>query len=285
MSENLYSYATFSDGEVNGIQYFRPSDILGTVQECVAFQNANGSRVGVEGMTFSATTDGESMDGEVIDIFAYEWAVEFDDLLDTINYTGIDGDDLDLLASGSYEYVGDDFDGVNVYAAFDELIYLDDDLRYFFCIAYDSDQLFTGFDGTSIDYSTTQDEYLQPMFPNTDGQDWFLNGFGADLTPSLVVHMFDANADAINEIGDVIEVTPYPNPANEFVEVPMVDVTGLTTVQIFDVTGKLLSSQTVNTVVGSNLRVDVSNLEAGLYTFGLRYESGNVSNFNVVISK
>ena len=85
------------------------------------------------------------------------------------------------------------------------------------------------------------------------------------------------------EEGDQIQV--YPNPARDFIQIPMVDVTGLTTIQIFDVAGKLVETQNYNTTAGTNLRVDVSQLEAGVYTFGLRYESGNVSNFNVVITK
>jgi hypothetical protein len=284
MTENLYSYATFADGEVNKVQFFRPSEISGTVQQCVAFQDANASRVGVEGLTFSASTDGETMDGEVIDIFAYEWAVEFVDINDE-NYLGVDESDFDLLASGSYEYIGNDLESQDVYASFDDVIYLEDDVRYLFCIAYDSDQLFTGFDAANVDYRTTLDEYLQPQFPNTSGTDWFLVGFGTDVTPSIVVHMFDANASGVEEVVNTVDVTPYPNPAVEFIEIPMNDISGLTTVNIYDLNGKLVESQSVNTVKGTNLRVDVSNLVGGMYSFDLRYESGNVSKFNVVITK
>jgi len=69
------------------------------------------------------------------------------------------------------------------------------------------------------------------------------------------------------------------------IQIPVKEAAGVTTVQIFDVAGKLVETQSVNTVFGETLRVNVSNLDNGIYTFALRYENGNVSNFNVVVSK
>jgi hypothetical protein len=293
MTQNKFAYASFTDGEANNSSFFQPGEISGEVQQCIAFKDPNASRVAVTGLDFAMSTNGESMDGEVIDLRIYEWALEFEDLNDSINYTGINFDDFDLIAEGTYEYIGDDFENQNVFGAFDEPYVLDDDARYLFCIAYSSTELFSGFDNSDkIDYQTTQDVYLQPMFPNTAGEIdasneeiWFLNGYGTDIVPTIVANMVDANALSVNELTKTIDVTPYPNPARDFIQIPMVDVTGLTTIQIFDVAGKLVETQNYNTTAGTNLRVDVSNLEAGVYTFGLRYESGNVSNFNVVITK
>lgn len=291
MTEHSYSFANLIDGEPNNVNYFRPGEIFGEVQQCVHFMDANASRLGATGLTISATTDGDEIDGEVIDVIAYEWAVEFDNLLDTVNYPGINPDDFDLLTEGSYEFVGNAMEGESIYVAFEEAIELEDDVRYLFCLAYESDALFTAFDSDKVNYSTTQDVYLQPMFPNTSGEVddegneiWYLNGFTGMPTTSIVVNMIDVDAVGIDEESNIVDVTPYPNPAREYIQIPMNDITGLTTVQIFDITGKLVSSQSQSST-GNLLKVDVSNLEAGMYTFGLRYENGDVSNFNVVIAK
>jgi hypothetical protein len=290
--ENLYSFVSVTDGEPILNYFVRPGSIAGLVQQCVHFQDANASRIGVTGMTFAASSDYASMDGLEVNTVAYEWAIEFDDLLDTINYTGIDPDDFDELATGTYDYVGNDMSGENVFVPFDENILLEDNLRYLFCITYtEDDSLFMGHDN-KIDYLTTLNEYLQPMFPMTDGElnsdneeIWYLSGFGTDIVPSYVVHTVDANAIGIEEIGDVVDVTPFPNPAKDFIQIPMNDVSGITTIHIFDLSGKLVESQTLNATAGNLLRVDVSSLDAGIYTFGLRYENGKVSNFNVVITR
>lgn len=290
--EKKFSYVPIVDGEPVTNYFVRPGSIADVVQHCVHFQDANASRVGVTGITFSASSNYASMDGLVVDAYAYEWAVEFEDLLDSINYNGINSDDFDELTTGSYEYVGNDMSGENVFISFEENIVLDDEVRYLFCIAYtEEDSLFIGHD-SKIDYNTTQNVYLQPLFPMTDGEldddneeIWYLNGFGTDIVPSLVVNTVDADAVGVEEIANVVDVTPFPNPAREFIQIPMNDVSGLTTIQIFDLTGKLIETQSLNATAGSLLKVDVSSLDAGMYTFGLRYESGNVSNFNVVITK
>lgn len=286
VSDSLYSFATIPDEAAgpDNITFYRPSTVDGEIQQCLAFMDANASRVGVKGMTFAITTNAESIDGEVISVYAYEWTLEFTDIDDEA-FTGVDEADLDLLTSGVYEYVGDDMEGANVYAAYEETLLLDDDARYLFCIAYDSEDLFNGYDAPKLDYETTLNEHLQPQFPNSSGTEWFTSGFGTDITPGIAVHFFDANADGIDEGSQVIDVTPYPNPAQDLIQIPLKDVSGLTTIQIFDVAGKLVETQSVSVTPNQLLEVNVSNLENGVYTFGLRYENGNVSNFNVVIAK
>jgi len=288
INDPLFSYVNIDENGPVAVDYYRPreTDITGEILQCVAFQDPNGSRVAATGLTFSATAASDAfIDGEVVNVYAYEWALEFEDLNDEVNFTGIDAGDFDLLSDGFYEYVGEDELRENVYAAFEEPVVLDDDVRYLFCIGYEGD-IFTGHQGIEMDYQTTQDVYLQPMFPlSTGSNEWTINGYGTDIVPSIAVNMINANAVGIDEISQSIDVTPYPNPAKDFIQIPMVDVAGLTTIQIFDVAGKLVETQSFTTTTGTDLRVDVSNLEAGMYTFALRYESGNVSNFNVVIAK
>jgi hypothetical protein len=288
MSESTFSYAQVPDeatGPLNA-QFTSAGTPLGELQTCIVFQDPNASRVTPLGMTFACSTFGEGLDGEVVSIYAYEWTLQFEDLNDpAFSDVGIVETDLDLLSSAVYEYVGDDMSDLNIYLPFEDPIDLDDDARYFFCLAFDSEVVRNGYDISKVDYAATQDVYLQAMYPNTDGQDWFTNGFGTDMVPGLSVNMVDVNAIGINEADVASDITPYPNPAQDFIQIPLKDVSGLTTIQVFDVSGKLVETLSVSVTPGEILKFNVSNLDRGVYTFGLRYENGNVSNFNVVISK
>lgn len=286
MSENLFSYAEIAD-EAEGpsnVKYTSSTTTGGELHSCIIFQDPNGSRVAPVGLTFSTSTFGEGLDGEVVSVYLYEWTLQFEDVLDPL-YTGIDEIDLDLLASGVYEYVGDDLSGLNLYVPFEDVIELEDDVRYLMCVATESETVRFGHDVTSMDYQTTQDTYLQVMYPLSDGAEWFDGGFGTDWVPGISAHLIDVNAVGVDEVSNNIDVTPYPNPAQNMIQIPLNDVNGLTTIQIFNVAGKLVETQTVSVSAGQVLKVNVSNLENGVYTFGLRYEDGNVSNFNVVIAK
>lgn len=286
MSENTFSYAQVPDvatGPVNA-QFTSAGESFGENQSCVVFQDANGSRVTPLGMTFAMSTFGEGLDGEVISIYAYEWTLQFEDLNDPA-FVEISDVDLDLLSSAVYEYVGDDLSAENIYLPFEDEIELEDDVRYFFCVAFDSDVVRFGYDISKVDYGATQDVYLQAMYPNYDGQTWYVNGFGTDMVPGLAVKMVDVNAVGINEVNVASDITPYPNPARDFIQIPLRDVTGLTSIQVFDVSGKLVETLSITVTPGEVVKYDVSNLDRGIYTFGLRYANGNVSNFNVVISK
>ncbi len=286
MSENLFSYAEIAD-EAEGpsnVKYTSSTTTGGELHSCIIFQDPNGSRVAPVGLTFSTSTFGEGLDGEVVSVYLYEWTLQFEDVLDPL-YTGIDEIDLDLLASGVYEYVGDDLSGLNLYVPFEDVIELEDDVRYLMCVATESETVRFGHDVTSMDYQTTQDTYLQVMYPLSDGAEWFDGGFGTDWVPGISAHLIDVNAVGVDEVSNNIDVTPYPNPAQNMIQIPLNDVNGLTTIQIFNVAGKLVEMQTVSVSAGQVLKVNVSNLENGVYTFGLRYEDGNVSNFNVVIAK
>ena len=50
-----------------------------------------------------------------------------------------------------------------------------------------------------------------------------------------------------------------------------------------DITGKIISSKTVN--ANNLISIDVSNLANGNYIFDLKLQDGRSSKFNIVISK
>ena len=78
-------------------------------------------------------------------------------------------------------------------------------------------------------------------------------------------------------------IKAYPNPATTFINVPLSGVIENGTLNILDLTGKLVSTMNVN--VNNTLTIDVSELSNGTYTFNLMIEDGKSSRFNVVINK
>ena len=81
----------------------------------------------------------------------------------------------------------------------------------------------------------------------------------------------------------VNNIKAYPNPATTFINVPLNGLVGNGTLNILDLTGKLVS--TMNISVNNTLTVDVSALSNGTYSFNLMIEDGKSSRFNVVINK
>jgi thiol-disulfide isomerase/thioredoxin len=87
--------------------------------------------------------------------------------------------------------------------------------------------------------------------------DWFYGIVG--------VEEFDAS---LNNLGQA-----YPNPADATVNLPIGDLKGATTLEVFDVTGKLVLMETVN-ARSTVLTVNTSSLQPGLYNARLRSTEG-----------
>ena len=78
-------------------------------------------------------------------------------------------------------------------------------------------------------------------------------------------------------------IDAYPNPANNMVTIPLNGFVGNGTVNIMDVTGKIISSKTVN--ANNLISIDVSDIANGNYIFDLKLQDGRSTKFNIVISK
>ena len=83
---------------------------------------------------------------------------------------------------------------------------------------------------------------------------------------------------------NTVSITPYPNPTANYINIPFNNITENASLEIYSVSGKLISKQDVNCSLG-DLKVDVSKIANGTYLFNLNFEDGRTSKFNVVISK
>ncbi len=266
MSDSLFSYSRIDEttNEPVNVAYYRGGNSLNSNSGCISFDDPNGSRVAIGGLTVSAVTsqnpDPTSMEGEFIQIFAYEWADVFADL----NDANAAVNNIDQIAEGEYIYEAD-LQQENIYIPFDQPVLLSDNQRYLFCLTHLGENIFSGYD-TQIDYNTTVNNYLQPQFPGESDGTWFLGGFGTDVVPAITASLFEATA-SIEEYTPA-NLTAYPNPANAEVNIPLNENFGAVSLTITDMSGKVVNTQNIE-MAGSILTVDVTNLASGSYVFNV----------------
>ena len=286
ISDSLFSYSRVDkdSGLPNGISHLRPSTATASVQSCITFQDPNASKVIVEGLTFSATYGGDDMTDVTMDAYLYEWTNEFTDI-DDPNFD-LTTESAEELNFGSYEYPSADLEAAKIYIPFEEgATSLQDDVRYLFCINYFDEDVFTGFDNVSMDYTQNLDIYLQPLWPLDNDGDWSaVIHFGLDNCPAISVNMKDPLYDAINEEVKRVEITPFPNPTANEINIPVGNNYGQTMIDVYDIAGKKVKSLNVTTTSFEVLKVNVSDLDNGAYIFKMNFEDGSFSNFNVVVN-
>jgi hypothetical protein len=281
ISTNTYAVAELDPAglpvSASGI---RPSTNNNSFSACVVFRNANADRMAPTGLTFSASTatnSGNTLDGEVISVTAYEWNDVFVDLDDA----GLAISNLVTKATGEYSYDADDQSQFK-FAPFDNSFVMDNDRRYLFCATTFNVNVFLGFD-SNINYDLNEDTYLQPLMAiESDGT--YSLGFTNPTYPAIVVHLTPAAAVGVEENNEV-SITPFPNPSSTFVNIPMGEFSGEATLSITDITGKIVSTQKINAIDNNVLQVNISDLSNGVYVFNLNSENGKTSVFNVVVSK
>ena len=237
----------------------------------------------LQGMTFSATPSQGSMTDEILELRAYQWNDVFTDVTGTVTF-----DALTEVATGLYFFAGTPDSLDNIYVPFDASLALLNDQRYLFCI-YDAtgDKLRLGYDA-QIDYTTTINNYLQPICPvstkpTTGAVEWYRDGFGWDITPSISATIDFSTSD--NSIATSVSAVPYPNPAVNMLNVPVrKGVNGNVTVEIFDLAGKLVISEN-KTIGEGSLKVNVASISNGAYLFSLTFADGSKDSFKVSVNR
>jgi len=273
-NDSVFAYAKPANGSINAANHYRPGTNNQTYSVCTVINDANASRVAATGVYFSATkaANTDPLDGEEIALYLYKWEDAFTDL----NDANLAFNTLTEVASGFYYYPGDLQDQI-VYGAFNSPVVLENNQRYLACAQTVNLDLYLGYDNTDYTYNT--DYYLQPMFPNESDGTYFAIGFGTDLPAALGVGLVDANDVSIAEVNRIDGIA-YPNPANDKVTVS-IEGEGVATLDVTDVTGKTVVSNTIN-LVGGKSDVNIASLESGMYIFNVTLENGKTAQFNVV---
>lgn len=287
INDSLWSY-----GKIDPLTYKPITNITqfngttGSMEVCLAFQDANASRVGIKGINFSAGTPQNptptSIDGEFVEIAVYEWTDVFT-IIDLGNGTpDLNNVALDQISSAEYIYTSD-LQATNVYAAFETPVILEDDKRYLFCLNLYSTNLYPGY-VSDMDYSANFDQYLQPInMVRSDGGQFFPVGFAGGISPAMSINFYDAASANLVEL-PTSGIVAYPNPASEIVNIPHGKMEGNVSVTIIDINGRIIETQN-STSCSSTLTVDVSSLPTGMYTMKLTYEDGTSENIQVVVNR
>ncbi|MCB0765530.1 MAG: hypothetical protein KDB84_12530 [Flavobacteriales bacterium] len=260
-----------------------PADNVEGWSSCVTFTDPNGGRVSVTGLHFSATTPTDQAapnDSTLVDAFfeaeAYIWSDPITSPFTTPSATG-----LSAIASADYTFTSD-LQGEHVFIPFDAPIQLENGERYLFCIKSFNGLARHGWNA-SLDYEQNFQEIGDPVSMILNST-WF-NGFTAlNGAPSIGVEMVDDTNIGIRE-NNAVEVTPFPNPAQSILRIPLTGLSGTAVLRILDARGTTVSEQRVALGGDHTLSVDVSGISNGTYLFHMDFENGQRSDFRVVVTK
>ena len=266
ISPNYFSMAALD--EATDIPVNNTNQFNGTTDDlysCLFFQDPNASRIGIEGVNFSAGTsqnpDPTSLDGQEIQVYVYEWLDVWTDL----NDPGFALSSLDDIANASYIYTSN-LQGENIYIPFEEPFLLEDDVRYLVCAQMYGADIYPGYD-TKTDYNWNVETYAMPTSPLYLSSTWYALGFGTDMNPSMSINTFPSGELSLVEL-PIKELTAFPNPSNYIVHIPMNVVEGNITMTIVNANGQVVDVQNV-TMNGPRLDVDVTAFPAGMYILSI----------------
>ena len=255
--------------------FYRPSNSTGSVSMCAPFMDPNASRMAAMGLSFAAVVSGGDLSNRYFTTYAHEWGDVFTDLDDPAAAISI----INTIGTGEFTYPNDSA-YQEVYVPFTEPITLMDNQRYLFCVnTFDTD-VYIGFDD-KLDYNQNMNNvYKQPVSCTENNGDWNYVGFGSDVTAGISVEL-STNLNV--EDNELSKIDAFPNPANNMVTIPLNGFIGNGTVNIMDLTGKIISSKTVN--ANNLISIDVTDIANGNYIFDLQLQDGRSTKFNIVISK
>jgi len=95
-----------------------------------------------------------------------------------------------------------------------------------------------------------------------------LNNWGFSLDMGIFAHLTATPLAVPNTAISAMQMTAYPQPATSQVYIDFTgNQNGLVQLDLMDITGKLITENSINTVIGQHYKVpfDVSNLTPGLY--------------------
>ena len=275
--EGIYSKSTVDPitGPVGG-NGVRPAD--GTEYEwCIALSSENAEAKSIVGMTFSIITNDIDLTGEAIQLSVYEWNDPIADLTFT---------DLNELTDNEFYDYAEDAQGEFISHTFAEPVEILNGMKYLACATVFTDDVFISVDA-GLDYNVTYETYPDDVFfplHDIDGSAWFPGGFGTDNVPALIVNL--GSPFGIAEDLEELEVTPYPNPTVDNINIPLGSaVKGDINLEVFDVEGRMVMSHESCQNNSGKLSLDVTSLASGLHLFKLTFEDNTSTSFRVMITR
>lgn len=249
-------------------------------QWCITLQSPNAETMAVSSISFATLTNDLDLTGQAVQLSLYEWNDPFDG---TATPTF---DDLTELTDNEFYDYASDAQNEFVTHYFAAPIELVNDQKYLGCATIFVDNMFLGVDA-GLDYNTTYDSYpTEIFFPlnDIDGGAWYSGGFGTDNVPAIIMNL--QLADGIADDVEAMDVTPYPNPTTDMINIPLgIAMNGSVNVTVYDIEGRLVLAEELCQTNSTNIRMDVSQLSSGVHTFKLQFEDNSTTSFRVVVTR
>ncbi len=253
---------------------YRPSNAIFWEHCIVIDEKDKNSQLTINAMTFATSsniTNLPDITGQYVSVDIYEWTDADNTLFD--NVTPIIQDLYFYSANLRNEFV--------TYQLSSPIALLDN-TRYLACIGFDNVDMYLGYD-TGIDYGATINENQEYYFPLLVDAVWDGAAFGGDVVPAIAVHI--AMPVGIEERKLSTKITPYPNPAQYLINIPLNEMhKGSINLKVYDLVGKLVKEEVVS-MSSKNFTVNTSELSNGTYIFNLTFEDKSQSSFKVSINK
>lgn len=291
ISPSKLAYAKFDETTMtpSGLSGLRPIGSGGAAiphySSCITFKDANASRLAPNSISFSASKAAGAIDpsliGEQVLVQVYEWNDNFVDINDGGFSNPIASYSEIMLAD--YEYTTDAASEI-VTATFNnnDIVALEDNQRYLFCVNTFNEFLYFGHDGAR-DYTNNREYYLQPLFPIEGGPGSFNpNGFGPETVPGVTVGFIDASTVSLKQEKSAIKMNAYPSPASDVLNVDF-KTNEVNKVELVNMMGQTVVSQNV-TNTSQKAALNVASVQNGVYIVKVYLTNNMTHTMQVVIN-
>ncbi|HEY0976441.1 MAG TPA: PA domain-containing protein [Flavobacteriales bacterium] len=250
-------------------------------RSCIRFSNDNAERVVGTGLhVHVGTASGVTLNGNLATATVYIWNNE---VVDYVARPASD-DELETMATGLYELTEAD-QNTSIWIPFEEPVYFTNGVQYLACLETYDDVVRHGWDNT-IDPIQSLAIVNQPQSCiYVSMTDTWYNGFtGLEGPPAIGLQLVDANTVGVKENG-LVDIQPYPNPANDLLRIPTGQLTGKASLEVMDLAGRMVTSNQVQLGGAEVLTVDLRSYSNGSYVFRMQFENGQRAAFNVVVNR
>lgn len=254
---------------------------LSSFTQCIKFENSNASELAAEGIFFSVENEVETIDQEEILISCFQWNNDFNDELENINNNFSDL----ILKSENYYTLEGEVQSEDFYAPFENLISLENDIKYLFCInPISTPDLLIGYnknrDYTLNNYAFSESVNPIEIISFMNAQPHWYNGFSSGITPAFAINFVDSDLVNIKEINDE-KIKIYPNPIIENNWLTIENTNEVNEIYVIDISGKVLKS---SQIVGlqQEIKINFQDVQKGMYLVKVISNDNQVSTFHVV---
>lgn len=267
----------------------RPIDNAGNLipwySFCLHFKDANASRLAASAITFSAIKGSNaavpSLEGEeiLLQVFTY------DDVFTDVKDNGF-SNPIQLFSefvSQTYTFLSDlSGEIITVDFELDNIVALEDDQRYMFCVTTPNEEVYFGSD-PKRDYTANHDFYEQPLFPIEAGAGTFNpNGFGPSTVPGISVSFISSAQVNLKNEKLAIDMNVYPSPASEVLNIDFKQ-NAVDKVELVNMMGQVVATQNVakNT---EKVTMNIADVDNGIYIVKVHLSNNMTHTMQIVVS-